>query len=128
MATAKAKTFPTLAVVGVYTGTLLQNGGFGALHDVMDHLFPGVMTIGVAAMQPTAAKYLAAHVSGLADLPPVGDDWRAFADEAVARFGDTITVVGPLNVSEEDIAAAFAAFGRDATRNRPPTAADGGAR
>ena len=48
--TETTKAFDSLAVAGVYTGMVLEEGG--GIHEVMDHLYPGIMTLGTAVMQP----------------------------------------------------------------------------
>jgi len=45
-----ARTFKTIAVLEVYGGLVLEDGGFGDVQDVMDHFWPGIMTLGCAAM------------------------------------------------------------------------------
>lgn len=92
------KDLPTLGVVGVFTGRLLkQEDGMAEIHQVMDHLYPGIMTLGIAAMQPAAAKYLGDHVPKLRELPACTRGNHAdVARVALERFGETIRVEGPI--------------------------------
>lgn len=102
------KSFPTLAVLGVYTGYCL--GDFSDIAEVMDHLYPGVMTMGQAAMQPRAAQVIERQHGQLAELPNIAAmGWRAFvASDAVKALGPTLDVIGPDDVSDLEVSAAFA--------------------
>ena len=104
------KAFPTLAVAGVYTGRLLQEGGFNDIHEVFDHLFPGIMTLGIAAMSNTASAEVARQLPQLVGLGDVGDDWQAYAATALRVLGPTLDVGGPMHVSEAVVSGAFAAM------------------
>lgn len=104
------KTFPTLSVAEVYSGFVLQQPS--GIHELMDHLYPGIMTIGTAAMQPVASKYLLEQLPQLADIdPPVdGDDWKEYAKRVVKTLGDTLDVPGPHDVDDAVIGKAFEHF------------------
>lgn len=105
------KAFPTLAVAGVYTGRLLAPGGFGDIHEVMDHLFPGIMTIGVAAMADVASAEVARQLPQLATLGKPGDnDWQQYADRVVRELGPELSMHGPMAISDAAIGAAFDRF------------------
>lgn len=108
---AAGREFPTLAVMGVFTGRVLEEKGMGGIHEVMDHFYPGIMTIGVAAMQPTAALEVGRQIP---NAPPwrEGDDWRDYGTRALAALGPTCTIVGPHHVTEQQKTEAFAAFGK----------------
>ncbi|HEU4368307.1 MAG TPA: hypothetical protein VFV05_08800 [Methylomirabilota bacterium] len=118
--TTNTRSFPTLAVVGTYTGRLLVPGGFGDIHDVMNHLYPGIMTMGLAAMAEHAARHLGEHVPGLRDLPAYDEDAGpgAYADLAVERLGPTLLVPGPANTSNAEIEAAFDSMAAHVMRRR----------
>jgi hypothetical protein len=62
------KELPTLGVVGAFTGRLLKEGGFGEIHEVFDHLYPGIMTLGLVAMAEPAKIYLGATIPALYGL------------------------------------------------------------
>ena len=89
------KAFPTLAVLGVWSGVCLER--FSDIAEVMDHLYPGIMTMRQAMMQPQAAAIIAAQhpeLSGLPDIAEVG--WRDFvASPEVSALGPTLDVSGP---------------------------------
>jgi hypothetical protein len=106
-----AKAFGTLAVMGVFTGRVLEEHGFGRIHEVMDHLYPGIMTMGVAAMAEQAAAEIGRQVPGA--LPwTEGDDWRDYGRRAVAALGPTLNIIGPHRVTTEEADAAFDAMGK----------------
>lgn len=91
------KAFPTLAVFGAYTGRLLVEGGFGDIQEVFDHLYPGIMTLGISAMAQRAKQHLGEVMPVLGELEEVhGDDWRSLAKAAVEMLGDTLSIDGPL--------------------------------
>lgn len=88
------KSFPTLAVLGAYTGIVLEERGFGGIHEVFDFFYPGIMTLGVAAMSENIKQLLLANVpelEGWNDVSRLG--WEKFAKEALAHFGETISLV-----------------------------------
>lgn len=90
------KSLPTLDVVGAYSGRVLQVGGFHGIHGVFDHLYPGIMTLGVAEMAATASAYLEQAEPRLASLPAyVEGEHEAYAAAALKMFGPTIDVPGP---------------------------------
>ena len=110
------KEFSTLAVAGVYTGRVLEHGGMNGIHEVMDHLYPGIMTIGIAAMADRASDVIGEQLPALAALgKPTDDGWQAYADSVVKHLGPTLWVSGPDPVSKAEISAAF---GRMAERQR----------
>jgi len=85
------KPFPTLGVVGAWSGRLLKDRGFGEIHEVFDHLYPGIMTLGLVAMSQHAAEYLHRTVPGLANFPMVTDEnWQEMA-ELPLRDGASMT-------------------------------------
>lgn len=103
------KTFDTLDVLTVYTGRMLKQGA--DFHGVMDHLYPGIMTIGTAAMQPSAsAVILSQHPDICALGECTRENWRQWAEDARGIIGDTMDVEGPVDVTDKEIDAAFDAF------------------
>ncbi len=105
------KTFSTLAVAGVATGRLLKAGRFDDIREVMDHLFPGIMTAGCAAMAPTAAKEILRQIPALSRLPAYSDPVEEYAQQVLILFGSTLRVDGPMTVAPGEIAKAFDALG-----------------
>jgi len=106
------KEFSTLAVMGVVTGHVLEEGGFGRIHEVFDHLYPGIMTIGVAAMAANAKAEILRQHPQLATTPSVVEGkWKYAAEQYVLTYGETLEVYGPVNVSNADIESAFAKMG-----------------
>ncbi len=108
-----SKEFPTLAVMGVYTGFVLGKGpdGFAGIHEIMDHFYPGIMTIGVAAMSEDAADEVAFQRPEVKNVPGDPKDWEAYAAACLAALGPTLKLDGPLNTDEGTIRKAFADFG-----------------
>jgi hypothetical protein len=89
------KAFPTLGVVGAYTGCVVCP--VSAIHEVFDHLYPGIMTLGLAAMAEPAKTYLGATIPTLATLPAVTpENYQEVAALALAQFGPTMEVDGPI--------------------------------
>jgi hypothetical protein len=59
------KSFHIGDILGVYTGIVMPPNGMDGVGNVMDHLAPGIGTIGIAVMQGPAAKELARQIPGL---------------------------------------------------------------
>jgi hypothetical protein len=98
------KEMPTLGVLGVATGILLKQGGFGEIHEVFDHLYPGIMTLGVAHMSGTASREILRQVPGIADLGECnGENYERYAHAGLAKFGPTILVEGPHGTGNPDM-------------------------
>lgn len=91
------KAFPTLGVLGVSTGYLLETGGFGKIHDVLDHLYPGIMTAGCAEMAYDAMAEILRQHPELGGVVVLSDNYEQVAQDALAKFGDTIEVEGPVH-------------------------------
>lgn len=86
--------FPTDAVCGIFTGICL--GGFADIHEVMDHLYPGVMTIGCAFLQTAASAEILRQHPTLTELGACEEtNWEAWRDKAAAKFGPRMEVEGP---------------------------------
>ena len=91
------KPFGTLGVLGVVTGIVLEERGFGTIHEVMDHLFPGIMTIGCAVMSIRARDEILRQHPEFAALPEcTPENWQQWAEDAIKRFGQTIDISGPM--------------------------------
>jgi hypothetical protein len=103
------KTFPTLAVCGVLSGRVLEEKGFSGIHEVMDHFYPGIMTMGVAAMGDAAADEVARQVP-TAPRWKESDDWREYGARCLSILGPTLDLVGPHRVTTDDAGKAFAKF------------------
>jgi hypothetical protein len=105
------KNFPTVSVLTVSTGVMLEKGA--DFQSVMDHFFPGIFTLGCVAMQPTAAKEIyrqLPEVKAFADFwgEINADNCEAFLCATIERYGETLPLDGPLDVSNEQIESAFA--------------------
>lgn len=120
MTTAQStKSFPTKSVLGVATGIVLEQGGFAGIHEVMDYLFPGIMTIGCAVMADRAAFEIRRQLPEVAEIAsscPRGDAVLAWADEAQKQLGSTLPIIGPFMESPD--AEAEQAFGEFVERAR----------
>lgn len=91
------KEFDTLAVLGVYTGRVLEEGGMNGIHEVMDHFYPGIMTIGLAVMADRAKEEVLAQHPELAELPEcTGESYKDFVIEALKKLPKTLPLEGPL--------------------------------
>ena len=121
-----SKTFGTLAVLGVFTGRVLEEKGFAGIHEVMDHLYPGIMTLGIAAMAKQAAAEIGRQVPGAVPWTE-GDDWRDYAAHAIETLGPALAILGPHRVTTEEADAAFNAMGKSIGAARSAsTSTDGG--
>jgi hypothetical protein len=98
------KQMPTLGVLGVYTGIVLKQGGFGEIHEVMDHLYPGIMTLSAARMAKTASKEVGRQHPELADLGECGShNYEQYSASALKRFGESIPIEGPHGTGNPDM-------------------------
>lgn len=111
------KAFNTLAVFGVVTGRLLDTrpGAFAEIHEVMDHFYPGIMTIGMAAMLHNGQKIVEQQVPRVKDFPfPETDNPVAALPEYNAKlveaFGPTIEIDGPAEYTDGQVRQAFDEF------------------
>ena len=102
------KLFPTAGILGAFTGVVLVDRGFNDIHDVLDHLFPGIMTLGCAAMQPHAAIEILRQHPSIVDLGPcTSENYQEWYTDAIDKFGPTMEIDGPLEVSDIEISRAF---------------------
>jgi hypothetical protein len=109
-----SKTFRMVALAGVVTGVVLEPKGFGAISEVFEHLFPGIYTLGIAAMADTAAAEvrrqvpaLGTYIDGhsLAGVSTDGlGDWCRWL---VAEVGESAAIVGPMDVTKAQAAECF---------------------
>lgn len=106
----ETKPFPTADVMTVATGIKLADDA--DFHSVMDHLFPGIMTIVCAAMQPRAAQELKRQHPKISEIMRIESpkNYGAFLSLATVCFGDTLAVSGPIEVSDDEVQAAFDAL------------------
>lgn len=112
-----SKAFPITDVLTVATGIMLAKGA--DFQGVMDHFYPGIMTIGCAAMQPSAAAEIVRQHPKVREFIRVNGEGLSGNLEAIADFiqlarvcfGDTLTLEGPLEVSNADVADAFRRMG-----------------
>jgi len=98
----REKTFSIAALLSVTTGTLLTPS-FGDVHEVFDHLYPGIMTLGVALMADKAAARVLEQHPELAGVEPpdfgdcYGEEYmealRPWMDRQVRKFGATLLLM-----------------------------------
>lgn len=94
------KSFPIENVLTVFTGVCMKSG-IGMAQDVFDHLYPGIMTLGCAAMQPRAARELLRQHPWLGDVPQPAE-WNSgvvgpFAEAAkIYAGGAAVEIEGPI--------------------------------
>lgn len=87
------KALPTLGVIGAASGCLLKDKGFGEIHEVFDHFYPGIMTLGIAAMGYKIKPLICSQVPAVERYDSVRierDGYATVAADALTEFGDTI--------------------------------------
>lgn len=95
---------PTLGVLGIATGKVLEDGGFAKIHEALDHLYPGIMTIGCAAVAQTAAKEVMRQHPEISDLGEcTSDNYVDYARRALDKFGPSIILDGPHGTGNPDM-------------------------
>lgn len=98
------KEFNTVAVLGVFTGRVLAEHGFSEIHEIMDHFYPGIMTLGCASMAKTASHEVARQHPEFNSLPEcTKENWEEFTTNAVAKFGDKMNLNGPHGTGNPDM-------------------------
>lgn len=102
------KQFSTLAVLGVATGIVLEDGGFSGIHEVMDHFYPGIMTLGCAAMSEQAAREVKRQIPHISALGPcTSENWKEYAGRAVDVLGERLSIDGPVKAVHRGSLNAF---------------------
>lgn len=105
------KHFKTEAILTVTSGINL--GDFAWVHELMDFLFPGIMTIGVAAMSQIARTELLRQHPSLKDLPEITTrNWSQWLTKNMPLLPKTFEIEGPLNVPNKDVEKAFSDFAK----------------
>lgn len=106
------KYFPTADILTVATGVMMRTPS--EFHGVMDHLYPGIMTISAAAMQSRAAEVIIGQHPKLREFlrvnGPVAGDLQsvdACLSLAHACFGSSLPIDGPAEVSDGEAEKAF---------------------
>lgn len=90
------KPMPTLGVLGVATGIVLKEKGFPEIREVLNHLYPGIMTIGCAVMADTAKREIIRQHPGLGHLAEVNkDNYQLRAGQWLISLGETMDIDGP---------------------------------
>jgi hypothetical protein len=111
----RLRAFKAITVLEVYSGFVLEDGGgFGNVHDVMDHFWPGIMTLGCAAMSETAKKEVLRQHPELEKLGlPTEKNWKAWRGRSLAKLPPTLELEGPLVLDEAEMLPLIArAFGK----------------
>ena len=91
------KEFPTTAVLGLYVGRVLTEEGFGPIHAVADHLYPGIMTHSIPGLADSMCREVGRQYPTLARLPPCTEkNYVRWTKERIKEFGETMTVEGPI--------------------------------
>lgn len=106
------KQFRTIDVLTVLTGIKLsQDADF---HIVMDHFFPGIMTIGCAMMQPKAAAVIEDQLLeqdlSTPNFKCTSGNYKEWLNSALEVLPEFIEIEGPFGISEEEIEEAFSKF------------------
>lgn len=103
------KSFPMHAALTIWTGRVC--GDFGEAHNLMDHFFPGIMTIGMAAMSERGKAEVESQFPRIAEAAFLRDDWsQQGVINAVQQLGSEIELEGPIDVPKAEAEAAFDRF------------------
>ena len=97
------KNFPTSAVLATYSGRVLKD--FSEIHHLLDHLYPGIMTLGCAMVLPEARATILRQHPGIdqIDAPADWSDAEQRLDylrRAEGVFGATMALDNGPNASE----------------------------
>jgi hypothetical protein len=65
------KTFDTSAVLATYSGRVLKD--FSEIHHLLDHLYPGIMTLGCAMVLPEARATIERQHPGINEIDRPAD-------------------------------------------------------
>jgi hypothetical protein len=113
------KSFKTIDILPVASGLTLYNGGFAGIQEVMDHFYPGIMTIGCAAMGKDAAeevkKQLPDLTAKLAE-PFQESEWEEWSKGVLAQLPETMELEGPTQVDCARVKKNFNDFGKGIRR------------
>jgi hypothetical protein len=108
------KSFKTVDVLGLWTGVVLSDEGFGPIHEIMDHFYPGIMTIGCAVMANDASKEVEKQLPELKKQDPLGKQhWREWLKDTLPKLPKTLELDGPVTVDRKRISENFNNFGKD---------------
>jgi hypothetical protein len=100
------KVFPADVVLSAYSGRFVCKD-FGDVHELMDLFYPGIMTLGLAAMSTRAAAELRRQFPILGDVPAFREPWQEWKIAALAVLPPTFEVTGPHELPEGEIERAF---------------------
>lgn len=93
------KSFPIFPVMGVVTGIVLEENGFQGIHELMDHFFPGIMTMGAAIMMPVAKEEILKQHPFLKDISEcTKDNYKKWIEEEMKKLPAFLDITGPVHV------------------------------
>lgn len=93
------KSFPIFPVMGVVTGIVLEENGFQGIHELMDHFFPGIMTMGAAIMMPVAKEEILKQHPFLKDIAEcTKDNYKKWVEEEMKKLPAFLDITGPVQV------------------------------
>lgn len=93
------KSFPIFPVMGVVTGIVLEENGFLGIHELMDHFFPGIMTMGAAIMMPVAKEEILKQHPFLKDVAEcTKDNYKKWVEEEMKKLPAFLDITGPIQV------------------------------
>lgn len=102
------KTFKAIVLLQAATGRVLPPGTMSDVHEFFDHLYPGIMTLGLAAMTPYTQQHVVKEFPILGELPKFTDEnWPHTTVEALEMLPESFEVEGPLAISEGTADQAF---------------------
>lgn len=115
------KTFPTLLVLTLATGTALLNTNSSALHELIEHLAGGpVFTHQIMLLRDESeAAAKAAVGDAFRPIPEGNGAWKIYAEEMVALLGETMDIAPaakPFHRSDAVMADAIEMMGGDASK------------
>jgi hypothetical protein len=96
------KTFRIVPVLGILTGRVLEEDGYSSIHELMDHFFPGIMTMGSVIMQPIARRAITEQYPFLKDISIPGEDWEGWLKKELPRLPGWLDLTGPIEVDPKE--------------------------
>lgn len=95
------KSFRITPIMGVVSGIVLEDGGWVDMQEVMNHFFPGIMTMGAVVMSPVAKEAILEQHPFLASVPlPTPATYKQWVQEEMSKLPAYLDLEGPLKVDE----------------------------
>lgn len=105
------KRFDATTVLEVVTGRCLQENGMSNLHELMDHFYPGIMTIGCAVMLPVAKEEIVRQHPVLAEIDAFNeDDFKMWLQHVLEVIPREFEITGPHDADMQDASRRYKEF------------------